>query len=161
MRSAEIRYVALMTAVLLGGCASHTAATRPAAGAPPAAPVAAATNSAPAGATRDAWLRLFARGYFPGRSGQLFVVPREGDVITDRDPLYAFMHGSPWDYDTHIPLLLHGTGIKAGAYTAPAVQQDLAPTLASLIGLAAPATMTGRVLSEAVQSGSPPPSSTP
>jgi hypothetical protein len=100
---------------------------------------------------------MFARGYFPGRSGQIFVIPREGDVITDRDPLYVFMHGSPWEYDTHIPLLLHGAPfVKAGTYPAPAVQQDLAPTLATLIGATAPPTMTGRVLSEAIQTGSRP-----
>ena len=38
---------------------------------------------------------MFARGYFPGRSGQVFVVPNEGDIVTQRDPLYVFMHGSP------------------------------------------------------------------
>jgi arylsulfatase A-like enzyme len=97
---------------------------------------------------------MFARGYFPGRSGQIFVVPREGDIITDHDPLYGFMHGSPWAYDIHIPLLLHGAPfIKPGIYDAPAIQQDVAPTLAALIGAAAPASMTGRVLAEAIQPG--------
>jgi len=100
---------------------------------------------------------MFARGYFPGRSGQIFLIPREGDVITDRDPLYAFMHGSPWDYDVHIPLLLHGTPfVKAGTYNTPAVQQDLARTLAAIMGATAPPTMTGRVLSEAIETGARP-----
>ena len=49
---------------------------------------------------------MFARGYFPGRSGQVFLVPKQGRFVTSHDPLYPFMHGSPWDYDTHIPLLL-------------------------------------------------------
>ena len=31
---------------------------------------------------REQWLAMFARGYFPGRSGQVFVVPKEGDIIT-------------------------------------------------------------------------------
>ena len=39
--------------------------------------------------SRQAWLERFARGYFPGRSGQLFLVPREGTFVTDRDPLYT------------------------------------------------------------------------
>ena len=100
---------------------------------------------------RADWLTMFARAYFPGRSGQIFVIPREGDVITDRDPLYGFMHGSPWDYDTHIPLLLHGSPfVRAGARDEPAAQQDVAPTLARLIGAAPPPTMTGRVLAEAL-----------
>ena len=33
---------------------------------------------------------------------------RRPQWITDRDPLYKFMHGSPWDYDTRIPVLFHG-----------------------------------------------------
>jgi hypothetical protein len=96
---------------------------------------------------------MFARGYFPGRSGQLFIVPREGDVITDRDPLYKFMHGSPWEYDVHIPILLNGAPfVKPGVYAEPALQQDVAPTIAALIGATLPPT-TGRPLARAIQIG--------
>jgi hypothetical protein len=98
-------------------------------------------------AQRQAWLEGFARGYFPGRSGQVFVVPREGVVITDRDPLYAFMHGSPWDYDSRIPILFHGSPfVRQGRWSTPATQQDIAPTLGALIGAPASATYTGRIL---------------
>lgn len=94
---------------------------------------------------------MFARGYFPGRSGQVFVVPREGDVITSKDPLYRFMHGSPWDYDTRIPILFHGAPfVKAGALAGAATQQDIAPTLGAIVGVPATATYTGRVLAEAL-----------
>ena len=57
---------------------------------------------------------MFARGYFPGRSGQVFVVPKQGWFVTSRDPLYRFMHGSPWDYDTHIPVLLLRRAVRQG-----------------------------------------------
>jgi hypothetical protein len=33
-------------------------------------------------AARQRFLELFARAYFPGRTGQLLIVPREGDFIT-------------------------------------------------------------------------------
>lgn len=102
---------------------------------------------APAEAQRQAWLERFARGYFPGRSGQLFLVPREGTIITERDPLYAFMHGSPWDYDSRIPLLFHGAPfVRPGRLAVPATQQDIAPTLGALIGAPTSSTYTGRVL---------------
>jgi hypothetical protein len=102
-------------------------------------------------AGKDAWLTAFARGYFPGRSGQVFMVPREGDFVVDRDPLYAFMHGSPWPYDTHIPLLFHGTPfIRPGVSNDRVTQQDVVPTLAALLGTAPPATATGRPLSQAL-----------
>lgn len=100
---------------------------------------------------RQRWLDMFARGYFPGRSGQLFIVPREGDFVTERDPLYVFMHGSPWDYDTRIPILFHGAPfVKTGDWKEAAAQQDIAPTIGALIGAPAPATYTGRVLTHAV-----------
>jgi hypothetical protein len=102
---------------------------------------------------RDHWLQMFARGYFPGRSGQVFVIPKQGDFVTSRDELYRFMHGSPHDYDTRIPLLLHGSPfVRPGAHAQPATQQDIAPTIGHLIGAPALATYTGRVLTEAVGS---------
>ena len=94
---------------------------------------------------------MFARGYFPGRSGQVFVVPKQTWFVTSRDPLYTFMHGSPWDYDTHIPVLFYGAPfIKAGQYPAVARQQDIAPTVGALIGAPPLPTYTGRVLNEVV-----------
>ena len=97
---------------------------------------------------------MFARGYFPGRSGQVFVVPKEGDVITSRDPLYVYMHGSPWDYDTRIPILFHGAPwVKARELTGPARQQDIAPTIGGVIGAPVLSTYTGRALSEATVGG--------
>ena len=97
---------------------------------------------------------MFARGYFPGRSGQVFVVPKQGWFVTSRDPLYNFMHGSPWDYDTHIPVLLYGAPfVKPGQYPGAATQQDVAPTVGALIGASPLPTYTGRVLSEALAAG--------
>jgi hypothetical protein len=89
---------------------------------------------------------MFARAYFPGRSGQLLIVPREGDFITRPDPDVAYMHGSPWAYDVLIPLMFAGPAVRTGTYSMPAVQQDVAPTLAAALGVSMPPTATGRVL---------------
>jgi hypothetical protein len=97
------------------------------------------------------WLEMFARGYFPGRSGQVFVVPKERWFVTSPDPLYKFMHGSPYEYDTHIPVLFYGAPfIKGGQFTTSATQQDVAPTVGTLIGASSLPTYTGRVLTEAI-----------
>ncbi len=130
-----------MTAI--AGCATGgpRTATTPAAAAP-------APRSAD---ERQHWLEMYARGYFPGRSGQIFLALREGDFIVDHDPLYAFMHGSPWTYDTHIPVLFHGAPfIRTGENRGDALQQDIAPTLAALIGATPPATTTGHALRQAL-----------
>src|ERR1700756_265881 len=95
-------------------------------------------------ATRQRFLEMFARAYFPGRTGQLLIVPREGDFITRADVPYV--HGSPWTYDVAIPLMFAGPAFRTGTYSIPAVQQDVAPTLAAALGVQMPATATGRVL---------------
>src|SRR6185369_4811726 len=95
-------------------------------------------------ATRQRFLEMFARAYFPGRTGQLLIVPREGDFITRAD--VAYMHGSPWTYDVAIPLMFAGPAVRTGTYSTPAVQQDVAPTLAAALGVQMPPTTTGRVL---------------
>jgi len=104
------------------------------------------TKPADAAAARQRFLEMFARAYFPGRSGQLMIVPREGDFITRPDPDVAYMHGSPWAYDVSIPLMFVGPAVRTGVYSMPAVQQDVAPTLAAALGVSMPPTATGRVL---------------
>jgi len=148
----------VVLAVLLALASASCRSSAPPPVTDPAAPAAATATGAATGAQRDAWLTQFARGYFPGRSGQLFLVPREGEFIVDRNPLYAFMHGSPWPYDTHIPLLLYGPPfIKPLVWNERVSQQDVVPTLAALLGTAPPATAIGRPLREALAPSSPPP----
>jgi hypothetical protein len=106
----------------------------------------AASADAAALAARQRFLGMFARAYFPGRTGQLLIVPREGDIITRPDPDVVYMHGSPWAYDVSIPLMFVGPAVKKGVYSMSAVQQDVAPTLAAALGVQMPPTATGRVL---------------
>lgn len=144
-----LRRVSVLSLVLVAtvatGCQStsiRSPATTPAGPRPPAA----ATS-----AQRDAWVHQFARGYFPGRSGQVFMVSHEGDFVVDRNPLYAFMHGSPWPYDTHVPLLLYGPPfVKPLVWNDRISHQEVVPTLAALLGVAPPATAIGRTLREAL-----------
>lgn len=105
-----------------------------------------ARTDAASRATRQRFLEMFARAYFPGRTGQLLIVPREGDFITRPDPDVAYMHGSPWPYDVSIPLMFAGPAVRTGVYSMPAVQQDVAPTLAAALGMQMPPAATGRVL---------------
>ncbi len=87
-----------------------------------------------------------ARTYFPGRSGDLILVPRpyffeEGEGIN---------HMTGYAYDRMVPLILAGPGLKPGVYAESARIVDLAPTLAYLLGVVAPAQSEGRVLGEAI-----------
>ncbi len=129
--------------LMLPACTSRT---------PVPATTAAPRASASAGTERERFLEMFARAYFPGRSGQVFLVPEKGEVLLSRpDDLYRFMHGSPWDYDVHIPLVFYGPGfVRKGSFPDAASQQDVAPTVAALLGLPVPASMSGHVLSTAL-----------
>ena len=113
------------------------------------------TSGAPNG-VRQHFLKMFARAYFPGRTGQLVIVPCEGEIITRPDPDTAYMHGSPWNYDVSIPLMFVGPAVMTGVYSMRAVQQDVAPTLAAALGVKMPPTVTGRVL-PILRSGFAPP----
>lgn len=125
-----------------------TAQNRPASAGGATPPGAPAARSVRGGVeTRRAqFLEMFARAYFPGRIGQILIVPREGDIITRRDPELSYMHGSPWSYDVELPMLFAGGVVRPGTYATPAGQQDVAVTIAAAFGAAMPPTSTGRVL---------------
>lgn len=59
-------------------------------------------------------------------------------------------HGSPYNYDTHVPLAFYGVPFQPGTYRSHAEPVDLASTLASLLGINAPTHSIGRVLTEAL-----------
>lgn len=104
-------------------------------------------------APSDAVGRAAAASFYPARSGDLIIIPKKNWIYVADDktviPGNATTHGSPYEYDTDVPLALLGAGIQAGRYDAPASPIDIAPTLAHLAGVPLP-TATGRVLTEAL-----------
>jgi arylsulfatase A-like enzyme len=65
----------------------------------------------------------------------------------DEGPV-ASMHGSPWNYDTHVPVVFAGPGIPATVVHRQVQPADVAPTLAALLGMTPPASAQGTVLPE-------------
>jgi predicted AlkP superfamily pyrophosphatase or phosphodiesterase len=59
-------------------------------------------------------------------------------------------HTSPYNYDTHVPLVFYGLPFQAGTYRTSVEPVDMAATLASLLGINAPTHAVGHVLSEAL-----------
>jgi hypothetical protein len=86
------------------------------------------------------------RSFFAGRSGNVYyqlvpyAIPQERPEGTT--------HGAIWPYDTDVPLLWFGAGIRPGAYAGSAMVRDIAPTLSVLLGVPAPSGSEGRVLKE-------------
>ena len=102
----------------------------------------------------DPLARAAAASYFPGRTGDLVIVTKPNWIFVSDDktaiPGNATTHGSPYPYDTQVPLVLAGAGVKPGKYDAAATPADLAPTLARIAGVPLP-TATGRVLGDALK----------
>jgi arylsulfatase A-like enzyme len=57
-------------------------------------------------------------------------------------------HGTPYDYDTHVPVIFYGQQIKPGQFHQTIAVNDIAPTLAKLLGVETPSGSIGHVLSE-------------
>jgi arylsulfatase A-like enzyme len=57
-------------------------------------------------------------------------------------------HATPYSYDTHVPVIFLGMGIRAGQYHAPIAVNDIAPTLATMLEIETPSGSVGRVLTE-------------
>jgi hypothetical protein len=100
----------------------------------------------------DRVLGMMARSFRPDRSGDVMITPAPYWFLYP-DPLDdAAMHGSAHRYDTHVPLIFWGTGVTEPRTLQRAVgPEDLAPTLAALLGITAPPAADGEVLSEVLE----------
>jgi hypothetical protein len=83
---------------------------------------------------------------------------RSGDVDVLLEPYWmsassGTTHGTAHSYDTHIPLMVMGPGIRPGRYDRTVVLNDLAPTLATLLGIETPSGASGRALAEILAPG--------
>jgi arylsulfatase A-like enzyme len=103
-------------------------------------------SSAGARSSTDPQIRAAALSHFPGRSGDLTVLVKENWIM----PATGTTHGTLYDYDSRVPVILYGAGIGAGAREEPATPADLAVTVASLIGVQLPSP-DGRVLASALK----------
>jgi len=101
------------------------------------------TNTAPAS---DPFLPLFRNSFYAPRSPHLNVLLKK----------YVYMsslvggtgHGTAYDYDRHVPIVFMGSGVKPGQYNQPSGPEDIAPTLALMLGLEFPREADSRLLSE-------------
>jgi predicted AlkP superfamily pyrophosphatase or phosphodiesterase len=94
------------------------------------------------GATSEMGKKVL-NGYFKGRSGELYIVLKPG-WINHRGK--GTTHGSGYSYDTHVPLLFMGAGVKHGSSNQGVNIRDIAPTIATLINVSFPNGTTGKPL---------------
>lgn len=93
----------------------------------------------------DPFTRASFFSHYEGRSGDLKMLGRDYWITSSS----TSTHGTGHRYDTRVPVILFGAGIKKGEYLQPSAPIDLAPTLAFLAGVTLPDAF-GRVLTEAL-----------
>jgi predicted AlkP superfamily pyrophosphatase or phosphodiesterase len=97
------------------------------------------------GAMQDGTGKLIQNGFHHKRSGDVIYV-LEPAVITYSKT--GSTHGSSQSYDTHVPLLFYGNGIKHGSSSKRTEIIDIAPTISSLLKISFPNGATGNPISE-------------
>ncbi|MBV8099964.1 MAG: hypothetical protein JOZ31_12475, partial [Verrucomicrobia bacterium] len=88
------------------------------------------------------------RSYYLSRSGDMYIMPRPGYIFSTEPN--GTSHGTPFRYDSQVPLMIMGPGIRAGRYNQDASPADIAPTVAALLQVNVPSLCEGRVLGEAL-----------
>ncbi|MFW2373155.1 MAG: alkaline phosphatase family protein [Gammaproteobacteria bacterium] len=93
--------------------------------------------------------RSILRNFHPKRSGDIYLVFEPNVFINDFDGLtVASTHGSPWRYDTYVPVMFAGVGLSDAKINRAITPYDIAPTLAAYLNVKPPSGAIGTVLSE-------------
>ncbi len=87
------------------------------------------------------------RNFHASRSGDIYVVQDPYWFMFDKGPVAA-MHGSPWQYDTHVPIIFAGPNISSQTIHRRVHPVDVAPTIAAFLGMTPPSSARGTVLEE-------------
>lgn len=86
------------------------------------------------------------RGFHPKRSGDIVFSLEPGWF--DGGSVKGTTHGSPYSYDTHVPGLFYGHGIKKGSSVRYHPITDIAPTISILLNIKFPSGCTGQPVAE-------------
>ncbi len=98
---------------------------------------------------KDVYAKNFFNGYYQ---------PRSGDVLINFRPywieenLQGTEHGSPYNYDTHVPLVWYGWRINEGSTGEYAAIKDIVPTLANILSIDVPEESTGKPIQSMLNS---------
>jgi predicted AlkP superfamily pyrophosphatase or phosphodiesterase len=94
-----------------------------------------------------AWVR---NNHHVTRSGDIYIIQDPYWFLFDYGPVKA-MHGSPWRYDTHVPIIFMGPGMQPQTVDRRVHPVDVAPTIAAFLGMTPPGSAQGSPLEEVFQ----------
>ena len=96
----------------------------------------------------DGIMNSLQNGYNQKFSGDVMLIPYPATLTRGRT---GTSHGSGYSYDTHIPMIFYGNGIKKGISKKRYEIIDIAPTIANLLKIEAPNSSTGKIIDEALK----------
>jgi hypothetical protein len=105
-----------------------------------------ATELSSGSAGKRPYFEQFQHSFRTGRSPDLMIRFQPNVLFNNSGADHGTGHGTPYDYDTHVPLVFMGDGIKPGQRAERVKTVDLAPTLSVLIGVPVPGGVDGHAL---------------
>ncbi|WP_201722854.1 alkaline phosphatase family protein [Caulobacter sp. BP25] len=102
-------------------------------------------ESAPADASAEelSIAERMRRSAYPGRVGDILIAFKPNRIPATAGATYVSTHGSPWDYDRRVPILFWWKGAAPHERVLPLDTVDIAPTVAAVTGIKAPADIDG------------------
>lgn len=91
------------------------------------------------------------RAFHPTRSGNVLFVQDVGWYLYPNPDEFAAMHGSPYTYDTHVPIMFAGHKVKHWIVDRDVGPEDMASTVTAYLGLKPPSGSTGTPLVEVLE----------
>lgn len=97
----------------------------------------------------DGILQKLQKGYNQKYSGDVLLIPHPSTISSYHTK--GTTHGSGYNYDTHVPIIFYGNGIKKGSSKKAYTVTDIAPTIANLLQVEFPNGTTGKIIDEALK----------
>ena len=96
-------------------------------------------------------IRKVEQAFHPTRSGNVLIVQNQFWYLHPKADVYSAMHGSPYAYDTYVPVMFAGFNISPSVVPREIGPEDIAPTIAAYLGIKPPSGSVGQVLQEVVK----------
>ncbi len=94
-------------------------------------------------------LQKLQQGYNQKFSGDVLLIPLPSTLSSSYRT--GTSHGSGYNYDTHVPIIFYGNGVKPGVSKKAYTVTDIAPTIANLLQIEFPNGTTGQIVDEALK----------
>ena len=92
----------------------------------------------------DPYFQFFLNSFFAPRSPNVTMMTKRNVSFS----ITGTTHGTTYDYDRHVPIIFMGGAIKNGSYSDDCGPEDIAPTLAKILGFDYPKEFDSRLLLE-------------